>query len=101
MVLKTLEDYSDEQLAELANAKDELVLGQRRHGIRSARTTVDTRNDTPALRVEMRSNYFTNSVHDAMDDHGFVLLTAFATDDSGNLVGIFGPRAALNEEREN
>lgn len=100
MTLKTLEDYSDEQLAELQNAKNELVLAQQTNGIRSVRTTVDTRHDAPVLRVEMGKNFFTNSVHDTAEAHDLVLLSAFATDQNGCLVGIFGSREVLNERRE-
>lgn len=87
---KTLQDFEDARVEELQPLKHELVNGAGHHGVRSVRTVVNKRYDTPALRIESRTRSVTTSVRDEMDEAGVEILAAFATAEEGNQVLIVG-----------
>lgn len=91
MTPTTVSEYADEMTVPLRKAKVELANRASFHGIRSVRTVTCPRYDVPALRVESRHRAHDESVRNVTDEFGLEMVTAFATEDDGNLVGLFAP----------
>jgi hypothetical protein len=86
---KTLQDYDDSEIEPLQELKHELVNYAEPYGLRSVRTVVNKRYDTPALRVESRFRSVNVSAQDALDEAGVDILSAFATEE-GKQIYIVG-----------
>lgn len=89
---KTLQDYDESEIEPLRGLKTELANFAEPYGLRSVRTVVNKRYDTPALRVESRYRSMNTSAQDAFDEAGVDILSAFATQEGKQvyIVGIKG-----------
>lgn len=89
MTPKTVSDYGREMKVPLHDAMVELAGRAGFHGLRSVRTVTCPRYDVPALRVESQRRAFDDSVRNVTDEFDLEMVTAFATDRGGDLVGLF------------